>query len=54
MIRARAAQEVRISAVIMRADGTVEDLGIISHWHKNPLKRLAHKLGRLFKWLQRS
>jgi hypothetical protein len=30
-----------LSVVVTRADGTVEDLGIVSYWHKNPLKRLA-------------
>jgi hypothetical protein len=28
-----------VSAVVTRADGTVEDLGIVSYWHKNPIKR---------------
>lgn len=26
-----------IHAVITRADGTVEDLGLISYWHRNPV-----------------
>lgn len=30
-----------IAAVITRADGTVEDLGIVSYYHRNPLKRWA-------------
>lgn len=34
------AKEASISAVITRADGTVEDLGKIAYWHKNPLRRL--------------
>jgi len=42
------ARETRIRAVVTRADGTVEDLGIIAYWHKNPLKRLAWRLKR---WL---
>lgn len=42
------AREMSISAVVTRADGTVEDLGIVSYWHKNPLRRLAVKLQRLF------
>jgi len=32
-------REQTISAVITRADGTVEHLGVISYYHKNPLKR---------------
>lgn len=39
-----------IRAVITRADGRVEDLGVISYWHKNPLRRLVYRTGRLFKW----
>ena len=33
-----------ISAVIIRADGTREELGIISYWHKNPFKQFWFKL----------
>ena len=43
------AREVSISAVITRADGTTENLGAISYWHKNPLRRIAW---RLLKWLR--
>lgn len=32
-------KEAFINAVVTRADGTVEDLGTISYYHKNPLKR---------------
>lgn len=28
-----------VSAVVIRADGTREDLGVISYYHKNPIKR---------------
>jgi hypothetical protein len=31
---------------IVRADGRVEDLGIVGYWHKNPLKRAAWWLAR--------
>lgn len=41
-------KELQISAVITRADGTVEDLGTIQYWHSNPLKRI---LWRIKKWL---
>lgn len=37
-------KEVVIEATVIRADGTREELGQISYWHKNPLRRLAHKL----------
>lgn len=40
-------REQTISAVVTRANGTVEDLGIVSYWHRNPLKRLAW---HLFGW----
>jgi len=36
-------KRVQIEAVVIRADGTREDLGIISYWHKNPWKRLLWK-----------
>lgn len=36
--------EASIRAVVTRADGTVEDLGVISYWHRNPLRRLLFKL----------
>jgi hypothetical protein len=35
------AKEMSISAVITRADGRVENLGLISYYHRNPLKRWA-------------
>lgn len=33
------AKSSSISAVITRADGSIENLGMIAYWHKNPLKR---------------
>lgn len=39
---------MELSARIVRADGTIEDLGTIQYWHKNPIKRL---LWRIKKWL---
>jgi hypothetical protein len=41
-------KQMEISAIITRADGTIENLGTIQYWHKNPLKRL---LWRIKKWL---
>lgn len=37
-------REVTIEAVVTRKDGTREELGVISSYHKNPLVRLARKL----------
>lgn len=39
-------KSVELSAVVIRADGTVEDQGTLAYWHRNPLKRLAAKLRR--------
>lgn len=41
MVRPR---EQSISAVVTRADGTVEDLGVVAYWHRNPLIRLYRRL----------
>jgi hypothetical protein len=41
-------KQMEISAVITRADGSVEDLGTIQYWNKNPLKRI---IWRIKKWL---
>jgi hypothetical protein len=41
----RAVQQASISAVVLRADGSVKkDLGVVGYWHKNPLRRLAWKI----------
>ena len=42
-------KEISLSAVVIRADGTHEDLGIISYWHHNPLKRLLFIIKQRFK-----
>lgn len=42
------AKETQISAVITRADGTVEHLGVVSYWHRNHLKRIFWSIK---KWL---
>ena len=42
------AKEIQLIATITRADGTVEHLGVIDYWHKNPLKRI---IWRIKKWL---
>ena len=41
-------KQVSIDAVVIRADGTREDLGTVSYWHKNPLRRLVWRVKR---WL---
>lgn len=42
-------REGSISAVVIRADGTREELGVISYWHKNPLRRLHWRFSQ---WLR--
>lgn len=34
------AREATIEMIVTRADGTVENLGVVTYWHRNPLKRL--------------
>ena len=44
-----ASQPVRsntIEARIIRADGRVEDLGVIAFWHANPLRRWAWRIAQ--------
>lgn len=38
------ASRVAIEAQVIRADGRVESLGVVSYWHRNPLKRLVWRL----------
>lgn len=38
---------VAVRAVITRADGTVEDLGLVSYYSRNPLRRWGYALGKL-------
>ena len=44
-------KEVSFSAKIIRADGTVEDLGVVAQYSKNPIKNLFFKLKRFLKKL---
>lgn len=37
-------KEATIEAVVIRADGTQENLGVISYYHRNPLKRLLWRI----------
>lgn len=41
-------KSMELSACIIRADGTIEELGTIQYWHKNPIKRI---IWRIKKWL---
>lgn len=43
------AKEATIEMIVTRADGTVENLGVVSYWHRNPIKRLAWRVKELFK-----
>lgn len=41
IIAAGKAREARVEATVVRADGRVESLGLVSYWHVNPLRRWA-------------
>lgn len=43
------AKEATIEMIVTRADGTIENLGVVSYWHRNPLKRLAWRVKQFFK-----
>lgn len=32
-------KEATISAVVTRADGSVENIGVVSYYHRNPLRQ---------------
>lgn len=42
-------KETYFSVVITRADGTVEDLGVIAYYNSNPFKLWIWKLKQYFK-----
>jgi hypothetical protein len=42
------AKELQLHAVVIKADGTIEDLGVVDYWHQNPIKRI---IWRIKKWL---
>jgi hypothetical protein len=42
-------QEASIAAVVIRADGTREDLGVVSYWHKSRVRRLWWNLRHFLK-----
>lgn len=37
-------KEAQIKAIVIRADGTREDLGVVSYYHRNPIKRWLWRL----------
>lgn len=43
MFGAKSIVSGEIRAVVTRADGTVQDLGLVAYYHRNPLKMLAYK-----------
>lgn len=46
-------KESTISAVIIRKDGTREDLGVVSYYNSNPFKRLWFNIKKLTKQIYR-
>ena len=42
-------RKATIEAVIIRANGMRENLGVISYYHRNPLKRLAWRISTWIK-----
>lgn len=44
-------KSAEFSAVVIRVDGTREELGVVSYYHKNPLMRGWFKLKQLIKRL---
>jgi len=45
------AKEIQLIATIIRADGTVEPLGIVDYYHRNPLKMFIWKVKQFIKGL---
>lgn len=39
-------KSVEIAAVVIRADGRREELGVVSYWHRNPLVRAQRAIGK--------
>ena len=42
-------KEMRFNAIVTRADGTVEDFGMISYYNSNPIKNWIWKIKQYFK-----
>ncbi len=41
-------KSIKTEMKVIRADGTVEDLGVVNYWHRNPLKRLMWRIRKFF------
>ena len=39
-------REASIAAVVVRADGSREDLGVVSYWHKSWFRRAIWRVSR--------
>lgn len=37
-------ESAQFEIVVIRADGTREDLGVVSYYHRNPLRRLVWRI----------
>lgn len=48
MIAHGKARSAEFRAVVTRANGTTEDLGVVAYWHKNPLRRWGWQISRIF------
>jgi hypothetical protein len=46
-VSAKTVSTTAVRAVITRADGTVENLGLVSYYSRNPLRRWGYRLGQL-------
>ena len=49
MIRGKSMTESSVSAKVIRKDGKVEDLGVVSYWHKSWIKRLMFRIEKRFR-----
>jgi hypothetical protein len=38
-----------LEITIHRADGSIEELGVVGYWHRNPLRRLGFRIASLFR-----
>ncbi len=49
MIRGKSMTESSVSAKVIRKDGKVEDLGVVSYWSKSWIKRLMFRIEKHFR-----
>lgn len=50
--QAKGVVRAEVFATVTRADGTVEELGSIAYWHRNPLRRLKWRIANRVKALR--